>query len=105
MSHPTHIIERNQDATCYVGDLDQQAVGAHGVRIDDPRTAGAKFDEALSTPGPVVIEAVVDQFTAMLPAKITADQAIKFSQALAKGQPDRLKIALTATKDTVRQIV
>jgi len=24
MSHPTHVIERNQDATCYVGDLDQQ---------------------------------------------------------------------------------
>ena len=82
-----------------------QAVGAQGVRIDDPRTAGAKFDEALAIPGPVLIEAVVDQFTAMLPAKITADQATKFSQALAKGQPDRLKIALTAAKDTVRQIV
>jgi pyruvate dehydrogenase (quinone) len=82
-----------------------QAVGAHGVRIDDPRTAGAKFDEALAIPGPVIIEAVVDQFTAMLPAKITADQATKFSQALAKGQPDRLKIALTTAKDTVRQIV
>jgi pyruvate dehydrogenase (quinone) len=82
-----------------------QAVGAHGVRIDDPRTAGAKFDEALAIPEPVLIEAVVDQFTAMLPAKITADQATKFSQALAKGQPDRLKIALTAAKDTVRQIV
>jgi pyruvate dehydrogenase (quinone) len=82
-----------------------QAVGAHGVRIDDPKTAGVKFDEALAIPGPVIIEAVVDQFTAMLPAKITADQATKFSQALAKGQPDRLKIALTAAKDTVRQIV
>ena len=81
------------------------AVGAHGVRIDDPKNAGARFDEALAMPGPVIIEAVVDQFTAMLPAKITADQAIKFSQALAKGQPDRLKIALTATNDTVRQIV
>jgi pyruvate dehydrogenase (quinone) len=82
-----------------------EAVGAHGVRIDDPKTAGAKFDEALAIPGPVIIEAVVDQFTAMLPAKITADQAKKFSEALAKGQPDRLKIALTAAKDTVRQIV
>jgi pyruvate dehydrogenase (quinone) len=82
-----------------------QAVGAHGVRIDDPKTAGVKFDEALAIPGPVIIEAVVDQFTAMLPAKITADQATKFSQALAKGQPDRLKIALTAARDTVRQIV
>src|SRR6202789_4379735 len=34
-----------------------QAVGAHGVRIDDPKTAGAKFDEALAIPGPVIIEA------------------------------------------------
>jgi pyruvate dehydrogenase (quinone)/pyruvate oxidase len=82
-----------------------KAVGASGVRIDDPRTAGTKFDEALAMPGPVIIEAVVDQFTAMLPAKITADQAIKFSEALAKGEPNRLKIALTAAKDTVRQIV
>ena len=24
MSHPTHVQERNQDATIYVGDLDQQ---------------------------------------------------------------------------------
>jgi len=82
-----------------------QAVGASGIRIDDPHTAGEKFDEALAMPGPVIIEAVVDQFTAMLPAKITADQAIKFSQALAKGEPNRLRIALTAAEDTVRQIV
>jgi pyruvate dehydrogenase (quinone) len=82
-----------------------EAVGARGVRIDDPRTAGEKFDEALALPEPVLIEAVVDQFTAMLPAKITAGQAIKFSEALAKGEPNRIKIALTAAKDTVRQIV
>jgi pyruvate dehydrogenase (quinone) len=82
-----------------------KAVGADGVRIDDPRTAGAKFDEALAMPGPVLIEAVVDQFTAMLPGKITVDQALKFSEALAKGEPNRIRIALTAAKDTVRQIV
>jgi pyruvate dehydrogenase (quinone) len=82
-----------------------KAVGANGVRIDDPKTAGAKFDEALAMPGPVIIEAVVDQFTAMLPAKIKPDQAIKFSQALMRGEPDRIKIALTAASDTVRQVV
>ncbi len=82
-----------------------KAVGADGVRIDDPKTAGQKFDEALAMPGPVLIEAVVDPFTAMLPAKITADQAIKFAESLAKGEPNRIKIALTAAKDTVRQIV
>ena len=82
-----------------------KAVGASGVRIDDPKTAGKRFDEALAMPGPVVIEAVVDQFTAMLPARITADQALKFSESLIKGEPNRIKIALTAAKDTVRQIV
>jgi pyruvate dehydrogenase (quinone)/pyruvate oxidase len=56
-----------------------KVVGADGVRIDDPRTAGAKFDEALAMPGPVLIEAVVDQFTAMLPAKISADHALTLS--------------------------
>jgi pyruvate dehydrogenase (quinone)/pyruvate oxidase len=55
--------------------------------------------------GPVIIEAVVDQFTAMLPAKIKPDQAIKFTEALMRGEPNRVRIALTAAKDTVRQIV
>src|ERR1700744_6190787 len=103
------VFQGNPEYQCELFPIDfvalAKAVGAEGVRIDDPKTAGEMFDKALAMPGPVVIEAVVDQFTAMLPAKITADQAIKFSQALAKGQPDRLKIALTATKDTVRQIV
>jgi pyruvate dehydrogenase (quinone)/pyruvate oxidase len=82
-----------------------KAVGANGVRIDDPKTVGAKFDEALAMEGPVIIEAVVDQFTAMLPAKIKPDQAIKFTEALMRGEPNRVRIALTAAKDTVRQIV
>jgi pyruvate dehydrogenase (quinone) len=103
------VFQGNPEYQCDLFPIDfvalAKAVGAYGVRIDDPHTAGAKFDEALAMPGPVIIEAVVDQFTAMLPAKITADQAFKFSQALAKGQPNRLKIALTAAKDTVRQIV
>jgi pyruvate dehydrogenase (quinone)/pyruvate oxidase len=103
------VFQGNPEYQCDLFPIDfvalAKAVGANGVRIDDPHTAGAKFDEALAMPGPVIIEAVVDQFTAMLPAKITADQAIKFSEALAKGEPNRLKIALTAAKDTVRQIV
>jgi pyruvate dehydrogenase (quinone) len=103
------VFQGNPEYQCDLFPIDfvalAKAVGANGVRIDDPRTAGAKLDEALAMPGPVIIEAVVDQFTAMLPAKINADQAMKFSQALAKGQPNRLKIALTAASDTVRQIV
>lgn len=82
-----------------------RAVGADGVRIDNPKTAGQKFDEALAMPRPVISEAVVDPLTAMLPPKIKANQAIKFSEALARGEPNRAKIALTAASDTVRQII
>jgi pyruvate dehydrogenase (quinone) len=82
-----------------------KAMGATGVRIEDPKLANQQFREALSTPGPVIIEAVVDPNTAMLPSKITADQAVKFSEALMRGEPNRIKIALTAASDTVRQVV
>ena len=82
-----------------------KAVGAQGVRIEDPKTAGALLAQALATPGPVIIEAVVDQYTAMLPAKITPGQAVKFTESLMRGEPNRIKIALTAANDTVRQII
>jgi pyruvate dehydrogenase (quinone) len=103
------VFQGNPEYQCDLYPIDfvglAKAVGANGIRIDDAHTAGAKFDEALAMPGPVIIEAVVDQFTAMLPAKINAHQAIKFSEAIAKGQPNRIKIALTAASDTVRQII
>lgn len=103
------VFEGNPEYQCDLFPIDfvalAKAVGANAVRIDDPRKAGADFQKALAMPGPVIIEAVVDQYTAMLPAKITPEQAIKFSEALVRGEPNRMRIALTAASDTVRQVV
>jgi pyruvate dehydrogenase (quinone)/pyruvate oxidase len=103
------VFEGNPEYQCELFPIDfvalAKAVGASGVRIDDPKTAGAQFEKALATPGPVIIEAVVDQYTAMLPAKIKPEQAVKFSEALLRGEPHRIRIALTAASDTVRQVV
>jgi pyruvate dehydrogenase (quinone) len=63
------------------------------------------FDEALATPGPAVVEAIVDPFEPPLPAKITVEQARKFAQSLLRGEPNREKIALTVLADTVRALV
>jgi pyruvate dehydrogenase (quinone) len=41
----------------------------------------------------VVVQAVVDPFEAPLPAKVTLEQATKFAESLARGQPNRTKIA------------
>ena len=103
------VFQGNPEYQCELFPIDfvalAKAVGAEGVRIDDPKTAGQQFDRALAMPGPVIIEAVVDPLTAMLPAKIKANQAVKFSEALMRGEPNRIRIALTAASDTVRQII
>jgi pyruvate dehydrogenase (quinone)/pyruvate oxidase len=103
------VFEGNPEYQCELFPIDfvalAKAVGASGIRIDDPKTAGAQFEKALAMPGPVIIETVVDQYTAMLPAKIKPEQAIKFSEALLRGEPHRMRIALTAASDTVRQVV
>ncbi len=52
-----------------------------------------------------MLEAVVDPFEPPMPGKITADQALKFAESLIRGEPNRKKIALTASSDKVRELV
>ncbi|MCE7984368.1 MAG: pyruvate oxidase [Caldilinea sp. CFX5] len=81
------------------------ACGGVGFTIEDPAQCGAILDQALNTPGPVIIEAVVDPYEPPMPAKIKPNQALKFAESLAKGQPNRLKIAGTVFEDKVRELV
>jgi pyruvate dehydrogenase (quinone) len=82
-----------------------RACGATGLTVEDPAECGAVLDQALATAGPVIVEAVVDPFTPPMPPKVTAKQAGRFAQSLAKGQPNRDKIVLTVLSDTVRELV
>jgi pyruvate dehydrogenase (quinone)/pyruvate oxidase len=82
-----------------------RACGADGYTIEDPAACGDALDEALSRPGPVVIEAVVDQNEPPMPPKVTAKQAAHFAEALAKGTPHGGKIALTVASDKVKEMV
>ena len=82
-----------------------RACGATGFTIEDPGACGAVLDEALATPGPVVVQAVVDPFEPPLPAKITLEQARKFATSLVRGEPNRERIALTVLGDRIRELV
>lgn len=82
-----------------------RACGATGFTIDDPAQCGTVLEQALATPGPVVVDAVVDPFVPPMPAKITMDQASKFAQSLARGEPNRAKIAWTVLSDKVREMI
>lgn len=81
------------------------ACGAVGFKMDDPATCGEILDQAFATPGPVVIEATVDPNEPPMPPQVTPDQALKLAQSLAKGQPNRLKIAGTILEDRLRELI
>ena len=82
-----------------------RACGATGFATDKPGECGALLDQALAVDGPVIVEATVDPFTPPMPPKVTMEQAGKFAESLAKGQPHRNKIALTVVADKVRELV
>ena len=99
----------NPEYGCELQPIDFAAVaracGAQGFTVEDPARCGAVVEQALATPGPVVVEALVDPFEPPLPAKITLDQARKFATSLVRGEPNREKIALTVLGDRVRELV
>jgi pyruvate dehydrogenase (quinone) len=82
-----------------------RACGAQGFTVERPEECGAILDQALATPGPVVVEAVVDPHEPPTPPKIKATQAAHLAEALARGTPHRGKIGLTIASDTVRELV
>jgi len=82
-----------------------QACGGVGFTVEDPKDCGSIVETFLNTPGPALLQAVVDPFEPPMPAKVTADQALKFAESLARGEPNRKKIALTAISDQVRELI
>jgi pyruvate dehydrogenase (quinone)/pyruvate oxidase len=85
-----------------------EACGAGGLRVqrpDETRDALAQaFTTAKSTRRPVVVEAVVDPFEPPHPARVKVEQAARMAQALARGEPNRSRIALTLFRDKVHDL-
>lgn len=82
-----------------------RACGGTGLTIEDPAQCGSLLDEALATPGPAVVEAVVDPFEPPMPAKIEPKQALLLTESLIRGTPNRVKIASTIARDRFRELV
>jgi pyruvate dehydrogenase (quinone)/pyruvate oxidase len=82
-----------------------RACGGRGFTIEDPADCDRILTEALNCPEPAVIDVMVDPFVPPMPPKITFDQAAKFAQALAMGQPNADKIAWTLLHDRVRELI
>jgi pyruvate dehydrogenase (quinone) len=82
-----------------------RACGGTGLTVEDPKDCEQVLATAMATPGPVVVEAVVDPFAPPMPPRITMQQAKNFAAALAKGEPNKGKIAWTVLSDRVRELI
>ena len=82
-----------------------RGAGIEAIHIDDPKLCASQLDQAVRSSGPVLIEAVVDQFTPPMPAKVKPGQAAKFAEALVRGEPNTSRIILTNAHDKVRELV
>jgi pyruvate dehydrogenase (quinone)/pyruvate oxidase len=82
-----------------------EACGGTGFTADKAETCGSIVEQFLNTPGPAILQAVVDPLEPPLPARIKPEQALKFGESLLRGEPNRKKIALTAISDKVRELI
>jgi len=99
----------NPEYVCDLQPIDFAAVargfGLAGFTIERPEECAEVLAEAMATPGPVLIEALVDPHEPPMPPKATLTQAAHMAEALARGTPNRRKIALTLASDVVRQVI
>jgi pyruvate dehydrogenase (quinone) len=99
----------NPEYECDLQPIDFAAVarafGVTSFTINTPSECGELIDAALSTAGPVLVEAVVDQNEPPMPASVKPQQAIHFAESIARGTKDWEDIAATIAKDRVRELV
>jgi pyruvate dehydrogenase (quinone) len=103
------ILEGNPEFGCDLHPIDFAAVaracGAAGFTLDDPKQAEEVIGAAFRTPGPALVEAIVDKNEPPLPGNITMKQAFRFAESLVRGEKDRWDILKTVAQDKILEVV
>jgi pyruvate dehydrogenase (quinone)/pyruvate oxidase len=81
-----------------------EACGLKGVRIEDPHRVGEQLTDALAAEGPALIEAVVDPNDMPMTPTINTEHAKGLAWGLARGEPNRERIALTMSRVLAREM-
>jgi pyruvate dehydrogenase (quinone) len=81
-----------------------EACGGVGFRCERPEEARSALEAMLLADGPALCEAVVDPFEPPMPARIKTKQALHMAESLARGEPNRGRIALTLFRDKLHDL-
>src|ERR671932_554468 len=77
--------------------------GFRGIRVDSPDQVADAWEEALAADRPVLYEAVTDPEVPPLPPHIRFEQAKQMAQALAKGDPNAMRIVKQSLKGKLQE--
>jgi pyruvate dehydrogenase (quinone) len=80
-----------------------EMLGFKGIRVDSPDQVSGAWEEALAADRPVLYEAVTDPEVPPLPPHISLEQAKQISQALAKGDPNAMRIVKQSLKSKLQE--
>ncbi|MCW2621200.1 MAG: pyruvate oxidase [Frankiales bacterium] len=75
--------------------------GAYGIKVTDPAALDRAVQDALSHPGPALVDCDVNPDEPPMPGKIEYGQAKGFAKAFLHGQPHKADIVKTLVADTV----
>jgi pyruvate dehydrogenase (quinone)/pyruvate oxidase len=81
-----------------------EACGGIGFRCEKADEVRGALQAMMLADGPALCEAVVDPFEPPMPPKVKASQALHMAEALARGEPNRGRIALTLFRDKVTDL-
>jgi pyruvate dehydrogenase (quinone)/pyruvate oxidase len=99
----------NPEFACNLSPIDfdkvAAACGGDGFSCEDPAEIGNAIDALLKSPGPAVLEAVVDPNEPPMPPKTTWKQATHLAEALARGTTDGAGIIGTVLENRIREMV
>ncbi len=103
------VMEANPEFGIDLQPIDFAAVakscGIGGFNLERAEDAESVLREALSYPGPALVDAVVDPNEPPMPGKIKTEQAVHFAEAMARGDKKAGKIIQTVLEDKVREIL
>lgn len=82
-----------------------EACGGLGFTVHAPEDIAPTLEKAMNSGKPCVVEVYVDPNEPPMPSKVTFKQAKGFAEALAKGQPNGIKIATTLFRDKLNELI
>jgi pyruvate dehydrogenase (quinone) len=82
-----------------------RACGAAGFRLEEPEQTDAVLGQAFATPGPALVEVLVDPNEPPIPGHTTTREAWNFAKAIVRGQRQGWDIMKKLTADKIREVV